>query len=136
MKLAFSIEATSFEQLEEHIFSKVIESCKINVIQQALILSHRTSKIREVICELTSVDCTYLSTFSKPHANIPFVPAQKNTSERSGRIQPQQSTWLNLSLSVDCTFRTLHTFGHEDQAESPDRGRSDSGLRHLRNLWT
>ena len=86
MKLAFSIEATSFEQLEEHIFSKVIESCKINVIQQALILSHRTSKIREVICELTSVDCTYLSTFSKPHANIPFVPVPKNTSERSGRI--------------------------------------------------
>ena len=53
MKLAFSIEATSFEQLEEHIFSKVIESCKINVIQQALILSHRTSNIREMICELT-----------------------------------------------------------------------------------
>ena len=61
MKLACSIEATSLEQLEEHIFPKVIEPCKINVIQQALFLSHRTSNIREVICEVTSVDCIYLN---------------------------------------------------------------------------
>ena len=59
MKLACSIEATSLEQLEEHIFPKVIEPCKINVIQQALFLSHRTSNIREVICKVTSVDCIF-----------------------------------------------------------------------------
>ena len=61
MKLAFSIEATSLEQLEEHIFPKVIEPCKINVIQQALFMSHKTSNKREVICEVTSVDCIYLN---------------------------------------------------------------------------
>ena len=65
MKLACSNskEATSFEQLEEHIFPWVLESYNINVIQQALILSHMshwTSYFREVICEVTSVDCTYI----------------------------------------------------------------------------
>ena len=57
MKLTCSIEATSLEQLEEHIFPRVIESYNIDVIQQALILSDRTYYIRKVIFKVTSLDC-------------------------------------------------------------------------------
>ena len=98
MKLACSIEATSLEQLEEHIFPKVIEPCKINVIQQALFLSHRTSNIREVICKVTSVDCIFwMSKYSFCSCSEKHVgEIRQNLVSANNMSESQFERWLCL----------------------------------------
>ena len=113
----------SFEQLEEHIFPRVIESYNINVIQKALFLSHLSSYIREVICEVTSVDCTCLD-----------VQGQQSTSytqslylkgkirqdascecfviDRIQRLQAGEDIWRRLLwIKHCCNFKILTYIG-------------------------
>ena len=108
-----SIEATSFEQLEEHIFPRVIESYNINLIQ------------RRLFCHTWVL--TLEKWFVRWHLLTVWMSKYSFCSCSEKHIG---------EIRQNCTFRTPHTIGHEDQAECPDRGGSDSSLRHIRNLCT
>ena len=90
-----SIEATSFEQLEEHIFPRVIESYNINLIQ------------RRLFCHTWVL--TLEKWFVRWHLLTVWMSKYSFCSCSEKHIG---------EIRQNCTFRTPHTIGHEDQ----DRG--------------